>query len=69
MPELVRDSKALFFAEIANTLFGLGIVAILSRDLGVELFGLWVSVFSVFQIASILNFGFPTAYEISERLR
>jgi len=59
-PELVRDSKALFIAEIANTLFGLGIVVILSRDLGVELFGLWVSVFSVFQIASILNFGFPT---------
>lgn len=60
VPELVRDSKALFFAEIANTLFGLGIVVILSRDLGAELFGLWVSVFSVFQIASMLNFGFPT---------
>ena len=59
-PELVRDSKFLLISEAFATIFGLGIVIILSREIGKEEFGLWVAIFSVFQITSIMNFGFPT---------
>jgi O-antigen/teichoic acid export membrane protein len=59
-PELVRDSKALFIAEIIHIIAGAGIIIILTRDLPLETYGLWVSIIAVFQLSTILNFGFPT---------
>jgi O-antigen/teichoic acid export membrane protein len=45
---------------MSTVIFGIGIVILLSKELGSEDFGLWVAVFSIFQITSIMNFGFPT---------